>query len=150
MTDRMWDGVWGKRKNETWRGNRSRGCPLDSSSWRARQLVAGSYSDGRGLLLKVDGGSARWMLRIMTDGSLRKWLDAWVEHAKIEPGTPLFRGVDRWQRISPTRVKPPAICAMLRRRMKQLLLAQGMKSGEAHLEAQRWSGHPMRAGLGDR
>jgi integrase len=79
--------------------------------------------------------------------SLRKWLDAWLAHAKIEPGTPLFRGVDRWQRISVSRLKPPAICAMLRRRMLQILLAQGAKPDEAYLEAQRWSGHSPRRGL---
>ena len=36
--------------------------------------------------------------------SLKRWLDAWVAHAEIKPGTPLFRGVDRWQRISPARL----------------------------------------------
>jgi hypothetical protein len=38
--------------------------------------------------------------------SLRRWLDAWLAHARIEPGTPLFRSVDRWQRISATRWRP--------------------------------------------
>jgi integrase len=79
--------------------------------------------------------------------SLRKWLEAWLTHAKIEPGTPLFPGVDRWQRISPARLEPPAICAMLRRRMKQLFLARGLTPGEARLEAKRFSGHSMRAGI---
>jgi len=79
--------------------------------------------------------------------SLKKWLEAWLAHAKIEPGTPLFRSVDRWQRISATRLKPPAICAMLRRRVQRHLVAGGAKPAEAYLEAQRYSGHSMRTGL---
>jgi integrase len=35
------------------------------------KLVAGSYSDGRGLILKVEGGSGRWVLRLMTGGKRR-------------------------------------------------------------------------------
>jgi hypothetical protein len=117
-------------------------------------------NDRRGYMRPVRGGYEVLLLRSKTSRtqhtftilhrdtpSLRKWLEAWLAHAKIEPGTPLFRGVDRWQRISPTRLKPPAICAMLRRRMQQMLLARGMTPGEAYLEARRWSGHSMRAGL---
>jgi integrase len=117
-------------------------------------------NDRRGYMRPVRGGYEVVLLRSKTSKkqhtftitnrdvpSLRKWLDAWLLHAKIEPGTPLFRAVDRWQRISPARLKPPAICAMLRRRMQRLLLARGMKPGEALLEARRWSGHSPRAGL---
>jgi integrase len=78
---------------------------------------------------------------------LRKWLDAWIGHTKIEPGTPLLRGVNRWQHISAMRLRPPAICDMIRRRMHRLLMARGMKPDEAYLEAQRFSGHSMRAGM---
>jgi integrase len=121
----------------------------------------GPASNGRkGYMRSVRGGFEVVLLKSKTSKrphtftvtnrdapSVRRWLEAWLVHAKIEPGTPLFRAVDRWQRISPARLKPPAICAMLRRRMKQLLLARGMKPGEAYLEAQRFSGHSMRAGL---
>jgi integrase len=124
-------------------------------------LREGPASNGRrGYMRPVRGGFEIVLLKSKTSKkphtftitnrdapSLRKWLEAWLTHAKIEPGTPLFRAVDRWQRVSPTRLEPPAICAMLRRRMKQLLLARGMKPGEAHLEAERFSGHSMRAGL---
>lgn len=124
-------------------------------------LREGPASNGRrGFMRPVRGGYEVVLLRSKTNRqphtftianrdapSLRKWVDAWLAHAKIEPGTPLFRAVDRWQRVSATRLKPAAICAMLRRRMQQLLLARGMKPAEAHLEAQRFSGHSMRAGM---
>jgi hypothetical protein len=124
-------------------------------------LRDGPASNGRrGYMRPVRGGYEVVLLKSKTSKkphtftirnadapSLRKWLEAWLAHAKLEPGTPLFRGVDRWQRVSPTRLKAPAICAMIRRRMKQLFLARGMKPGEAYLEADRYSGHSMRAGM---
>jgi integrase len=117
-------------------------------------------NDRRGYMRPVRGGYEVVLLKSKTSKkqrtftitnrdapSLRKWLDAWLGHAKIQPGEPLLRAVDQWQRISSARLKPPAICAMLRRRMQQLLLARGMTPGEALLEARRWSGHSPRAGL---
>jgi integrase len=47
------------------------------------KLVPGSYSDGRGLLLKVDKGSARWVLRIMIGGKRRDLGLGSVQHVGL-------------------------------------------------------------------
>src|SRR5262245_65188752 len=75
MTAKVWDGLWGERgeghmARESKSGKEGLSPALVELA-RKGKLVAGSYSDGRGLLLKVEGGSARWVLRITTGGKRR-------------------------------------------------------------------------------
>jgi hypothetical protein len=79
--------------------------------------------------------------------SLARWLNAWIELAKISPGTALFRSVSRWGRIGQTRLKSRAICEIIRRRVQRQLVADGTKPTDAFMRAQRFTGHSLRAGL---
>jgi integrase len=79
--------------------------------------------------------------------SLRKWLDAWLAFARIEPGTPLIRSVSRWGHIGQMRPKSRAICDLIRRRVSRQLLAGGAKAADAFMRARRFGGHSLRAGL---
>jgi hypothetical protein len=79
--------------------------------------------------------------------SLRKWLDAWLTFARIEPGTPLLRSVSRWGRIGQMRLQSRAICEIIRRRVQRQLVGDGMKSTDAFMRARRFTGHSLRAGL---
>jgi integrase len=79
--------------------------------------------------------------------SLRRWLNAWLGFARVEPGTPLFRSVSRWGRIGLARPKSRIICDLVRRRVQRQLLAGGANAPDASMHARRFSGHSLRAGL---
>jgi integrase len=124
------------------------------------QRPAPRREGGRGVLRTVRGGyeielerskssqeQAVKLLVLDRDmPSLAQWLDAWVRLAQIEPGSALFRYVDRKGAIAAKRVKPGAVCEMVRRRMRRLLAVRGAKPTEAFHQAWTYSGHSLRAG----
>jgi integrase len=64
-------------------------------------------------------------------GSLHAWLDA----ARITDG-PVFRSLDRFQRVQPQRLSDKAVALIVKRRAKAV-----------GLDPARYAGHSLRAGL---
>jgi integrase len=75
MTRKVWDGLWGERREERMarepKSTKEGLSPALVELAKKGKLVAGRYSDGRGLMLLVEGGSARWVLRLTTGGKRR-------------------------------------------------------------------------------
>ena len=44
--------------------------------------------------------------------TLRTWLDQWIAHARVQLGEPLFRPIDRHQRVQPTRLAGESVAAI--------------------------------------
>jgi integrase len=124
------------------------------------QRPAPRREGGRGVLRTVRGGFEIELARSKSSQeqpvkllvlnkdmpSLVKWVEAWAKLAGIAPGSPLFRAVDRKGAVSAQRVKPGAVCEMVRRRMRRLLIARGAAPTEAYHRAWTYSGHSLRAG----
>jgi hypothetical protein len=78
--------------------------------------------------------------------SLKVWLDRWIAHAKIMPGEPIFRAIERWDHVQPQRLAPDAVRRILKARMLEHARATGLSDKEAILLAQQYSAHSMRRG----
>jgi hypothetical protein len=78
--------------------------------------------------------------------SLRLWLDRWLEHAKVQPGEPLFRPIDRLGRILPARLAPDSVAKIVRKRMLAHALATGLSEKDARILCRPFSSHSMRRG----
>jgi integrase len=62
-------------------------------------------------------------------------LPAWLESARIVDG-PVFRSLDRFQRVQPARLSDKAVALVVKRRAKAV-----------GLDPARYAGHSLRAGL---
>jgi integrase len=62
-------------------------------------------------------------------------VQAWLETARIEDGA-IFRPLDRFQRVQPTRLSDKAVALIVKRRAKAV-----------GLDPSRYAGHSLRAGL---
>jgi integrase len=62
-------------------------------------------------------------------------LQAWLETARIQEG-PIFRPLDRFQRVRPTRLSAERVALIVKRRAKAV-----------GLDPARYAGHSLRAGL---
>jgi integrase len=62
-------------------------------------------------------------------------LQAWLETARIQDG-PIFRPLDRSQRVQPTRLSAERVALIVKRRAKAV-----------GLDPKRYAGHSLRAGL---
>lgn len=58
---------------------------------------------------------------------LRPWRDRWLEHARVQPGEPLFRPIDRFRKVLPARLAADGVAKIVRTRM--LAHAQAMGCG---------------------
>ena len=77
----------------------------------------------------------------------KKWLEAWIALANIQPGAPMFRPVDRFQRVSPDRLYDGAVSVIVKKRVRDYALAEGKTTEEAAAMMQAFSGHSMRSGF---
>jgi integrase len=78
--------------------------------------------------------------------SLKVWLDRWRAHAKIAPGQPIFRAIDKWGCIRPLRLAPDAVRKILKARMLVHGRATGLSDKEDDLLARAYTSHSMRRG----
>jgi site-specific recombinase XerD len=69
-------------------------------------------------------------------GRALKAIRAWVQRAGIAEGSPLFRGVTRWEHINSTRLHASTIARTVKRRCEEM-----------GLDAEHYSGHSLRAGM---
>jgi hypothetical protein len=76
-----------------------------------------------------------------------EWLARWAALAQLQPGEPLLRPLTRGGRVLPTRLQPPALTAIVRRRMTEHFRRQGLDADAAHVKALAYSSHSMRAGF---
>ena len=69
-------------------------------------------------------------------GRTLKAIRAWVQRVGITEGSPLFRGVTRWEHINSTRLHASTIARTVKRRCEEM-----------GLDAEHYSGHSLRAGM---
>lgn len=77
----------------------------------------------------------------------KKWLETWIALANIQPGEPVFRPVDRFQRVSPARLYDGAVSEIVKKRVHNYAMAGGKTAEEAAAMTRDFSGHSMRAGF---
>ena len=70
----------------------------------------------------------------------------WIELAGIEPGEPLFRPIDKAQRIGAARLTGRSIARIIKDRIEAHAEASGSTPAEAADLAAQFSGHSLRAG----
>ncbi|MEQ1711886.1 MAG: site-specific integrase [Hyphomicrobium sp.] len=71
---------------------------------------------------------------------------AWIEFAGIKPGEPLFRPIDKAQRIGAGRLTDRSIARIIKDRIEAHASASGSTPAEAADLAAQFSGHSLRAG----
>jgi integrase len=79
--------------------------------------------------------------------SLRPWVERWGAGAKLEPGQPMFRGIDSFHKLNGRRFEPSTVSDVVRARVRQEAQARGVSATEAWQLARQYSGHSLRAGM---
>ncbi len=75
------------------------------------------------------------------------WVKRWVRLAGVADKAPLFTSVDKRGEISTRRLAPRSVERIIRKRVAQLKMAEGLGKVDAFEEAQATSGHSLRAGF---
>ena len=70
----------------------------------------------------------------------------WASMAALQPGEPVFRAIDKGQRIGAGRLTGRSVARIIKARIRALALASGKAEAEADAIAASMSGHSMRAG----
>jgi integrase len=70
----------------------------------------------------------------------------WASRASLKPGEPVFRRIDKGQRIAAGRLTDRSVARIVKARVRALALAAGKSEAEADAVAERMSGHSLRAG----
>jgi hypothetical protein len=73
-------------------------------------------------------------------------VEAWVERANLQPGEPVFRPIDKGQRIGADRLTDHSVSRIIKARVRAYAIANGMSKAEAAELVARVSGHSLRAG----
>lgn len=71
---------------------------------------------------------------------------AWCDLATLKPGEPVFRPVDRAQRIGTERLTDRSVARIIKARVRARALADGRSEAEADALVESFSGHSLRAG----
>jgi integrase len=71
---------------------------------------------------------------------------AWAAAAVLQPGEPVFRSIDKRQRIGAGRLTDRSVSRIIKVRVRAYAIAAGRPETEAGAIAARMSGHSMRAG----
>jgi hypothetical protein len=106
-----------------------------------------SIRRGTGVLELTDSGATIRLFRSKTSqdkeaqvhlqaGPALDAVRAWIAAGSIEPGTPLFRGIDRHGNVARDRIHPGSIARIIKERASAL----GLEAGE-------FSGHSLRSGM---
>ena len=70
----------------------------------------------------------------------------WASMAALQSGEPVFRSIDKGQRIGAGRLTGRSVARIIKMRVRALALASGKTEAEADVIAASMSGHSMRAG----
>src|SRR5262249_49167127 len=75
-------------------------------------------------------------------------LERWAKLANLQPGEPVFRPVDKGQRIGAERLTGRSVARLIKARVRARALATGATEADAEKLAELCSGHSRRAGYG--
>jgi integrase len=122
--------------------------------WGKRSTGAGSVmiEEGRGLVvaLPTSKGSQTEGVSVVIpceDMPIAcEALERWAQAAKLAPGDPVFRSIDKGQRLRPGRLAGRSVARIVKARIRELAQARGKTREEAEELVQQFSGHSMRAG----
>jgi integrase len=70
----------------------------------------------------------------------------WASIAALQPGEPVFRPIDKRQRIGTCRLTDRSVSRIIKARVHAIHVAAGKTEAEAHAIAAQMSGHSMRSG----
>jgi site-specific recombinase XerD len=73
-------------------------------------------------------------------------LERWARAVSLRPGEPVFRPVDKGQRIGSGRLTGRSVARIIKARVRARAVANGMSEPEAEAIAEVCSGHSLRAG----
>jgi hypothetical protein len=71
---------------------------------------------------------------------------AWVKRANLQPGAPVFRPIDKGQRIGAGRLTDPSVSRIVKARVRAFAIANGKSKAEPEDLVSRISGNSLRAG----
>lgn len=74
-------------------------------------------------------------------------LEAWIAAAGVQPGTPLFRGVNRHGRVSEARLSYTGIYRIIKTWAERMAKARGLSTDDAIAFAKGFGGHSLRVGF---
>lgn len=74
-------------------------------------------------------------------------LEAWAARAQLQPGDPIFRGVNNRNEIAAERLTAHSVSRMVKRCMRDIARKRGKTIEEAKELVRRYSGHSLRAGF---
>jgi site-specific recombinase XerD len=74
-------------------------------------------------------------------------IERWIDTAKIQPGTPVFRRVLKGGEIGTERLRAGSVAEIIQRRIAAHLIKNGTPKEMAEREAQNYAGHSLRVGL---
>jgi integrase len=121
--------------------------------WQATGTGSGSLSiDERGLVVTLNRSKASQSEAVTVVvpcadmPAACEAVRAWVDLAKLEPGTPVFRPVDKGQRISADRLTDRSVARIIKARIWARAVAAGKSEAEADALVESFSGHSLRAG----
>ena len=75
--------------------------------------------------------------------SCQFWLEQWAQIAKLEPGQPIFRAIDRKRRISERRLGNGSVSTIIKARVRAYARLRGKTKVEADELVKAFSGHSM-------
>jgi hypothetical protein len=73
-------------------------------------------------------------------------VEGWANVAKLKAGEPVFRPIDKGQRIGSSRLTDRRVALIVKARIRELAQAKGKTREEAEDLVRQFSGHSMRAG----
>lgn len=111
-----------------------------------------ALEEGRGLVVSLatsKGSQAEAVSVVIPCADMPVACEAferWVQLAGIEPGQPLFRPIDKGQRMLPGRLTGRSVARIVKARIRELAQARGKTREEAEEMVRQFSGHSMRSG----
>lgn len=94
-----------------------------------------------------DGQPAEFVIPRAGNGLTVNAIERWLRMAKVRPGEPIIRGIDRHGNIRLDRLSSEYISDLIKRRVRQHFIRQGVDPKVAGTHAVDFSGHSLRVGL---
>lgn len=122
--------------------------------WEKRSAGDGSVTieEGRGLVVSLPtskGSQTEGVSVVIPCEDMPitcEAIERWAQIAKLAPGEPVFRPIDKGQRLQPGRLTGRSVARIVKVRIRELAQARGKTREEAEELVQQFSGHSMRAG----
>lgn len=82
---------------------------------------------------------------VVTNRLCSQFLTEWARHANLQPGEPVFRPIDRRNKIGSARLGDAAVSEIVKQRVKVYVRKQGKTRAEASAFAKQFSSESLRA-----